>query len=152
MTGTIGTLALPTLLWIMLGGGCGAAVRYLLTVTIPPFPASVTNNRPFLHPAILLANLLGSGILGFLTGLYVMTGHASRTLFVALSVGLCGGLTTFSTAMVELAQMLMDTESTESLSTTILRAVLGAVFPLAVAMSAYGIALLIGHYVGQHVW
>ncbi|WP_179394843.1 fluoride efflux transporter FluC [Lacticaseibacillus absianus] len=75
--------------WIALGAGCGATLRYLTT----QWSKQRWPGRPV---ATILVNLSGALVAGMLASL-PSTGWR-RSLLVT---GLCGGLTTFSTMMVD---------------------------------------------------
>lgn len=82
-------------LGICVAGGLGAGLRFLVDGLIAerhalPLPIGT-----------LIINITGSLALGLLTGA-LTTGHP---LLAILGVGLCGGFTTFSTAMLEAAQL-----------------------------------------------
>ncbi|MEZ0163375.1 CrcB family protein [Kineococcus sp. LSe6-4] len=82
---------------LTLAGGAGAAARYVLD-------GEVRARRPSQFPwGILLVNVLGSLLLGFLTGL-VLTGADPRWALV-LGTGFCGGFTTFSTAVTDTVRL-----------------------------------------------
>ncbi|WP_271800167.1 fluoride efflux transporter FluC [Dietzia maris] len=80
--------------WLALGGGAGAALRYVLDVAV-----SSRWRRPF-PLATSLINVSGSLALGLLVG-WFYAGAAKPGWSLAVSVigtGLLGGYTTFSTA------------------------------------------------------
>lgn len=80
--------------WLALGGGAGAALRYVLDVAV-----SSRWRRPF-PLATFLINVSGSLALGVLVG-WFYAGDAKPGWSLAVSVigtGLLGGYTTFSTA------------------------------------------------------
>ncbi len=74
-------------LMVFLGGGVGSVLRYVVGLALPyaAFPC-----------ATLVVNAAGSFLIGFLGALAVRLGW-SEALRLALTVGLCGGFTTFST-------------------------------------------------------
>ncbi len=87
-----------TTLWVALAGGGGAAARFLVD-------GAITSRRALRFPwATVLINVLGSLLLGFLTGLVLFRGAPSGLLTIA-GVGFCGGFTTFSTASVETVRL-----------------------------------------------
>lgn len=73
--------------WVAIGGVIGSLFRYLLNELIGPDPLSV-----------LVANLIGVMIAGF--AVVYCTHHANPKLRHFLLPGFCGGLTTFSSAML----------------------------------------------------
>ena len=75
------------LLMVFVGGGVGSALRYLATVALPAavFPW-----------ATFAVNVVGSFAIGLLGGWSVRFGWSDAAR-LALTVGLCGGFTTFST-------------------------------------------------------
>lgn len=81
---------------VALGAAVGAVLRFLVDRGItarwaPTFPA-----------ATLLINVTGSFVLGVVTGLSAVLGPVWT---LALGTGLCGGYTTFSTAMVDAVRL-----------------------------------------------
>lgn len=88
-----------TPLWLALAGGLGAGSRYSLDLWLRP---RVSSRLPW---STLLVNVTGSFALGLLVGTGTGTGDAWRTV---LGVGFLGGYTTFSTASVETAQLVLD--------------------------------------------
>lgn len=77
-------------------GGVGAALRYLVDNAVP---ARIRAQYPW---GILLVNLTGSFALGALTG------AAPEVWLTIVGTGLLGGYTTFSTAAVDAARLLLD--------------------------------------------
>ncbi len=90
------------LLMVGLGSFAGGALRFLLARFVQ---ASSTSSFPWGTTAV---NLLGCLVLGVLYGLFSrgLLPHAETRLF--LTVGLCGGFTTFSTLMNESFLMLKE--------------------------------------------
>jgi len=75
---------------VLVGGAVGSALRYAVGgVWLTP----VSLNFPW---GTLAVNVSGSLALGFL-GRYFAPPHGSHVVFLLLTVGLCGGFTTFST-------------------------------------------------------
>jgi fluoride exporter len=79
---------------IALGGAAGTLLRVLVSRLLPAaangFPADT-----------LIVNLVGSFVLGFVVVVAVERAAPSRYLRPLLGTGFCGGLTTFSTFVVE---------------------------------------------------
>ena len=82
---------LKNLLFVGLGGFIGSIARFLLS--------RLNNQVEFLAIPIgtLLVNVLGSLLIGFLTGIAEKSPIMTVELRMLLMVGLCGGFTTFST-------------------------------------------------------
>lgn len=86
------------IVWLTLAGGFGAAARFALD-------GAVRTRWPSQFPwGILLINVLGSFLLGLLTGL-VLDGAADPAWRLVLGVGFCGGFTTFSTALTDTVRL-----------------------------------------------
>jgi len=79
---------------VLAGGALGSALRYAIA-GVWLTPASLT--FPW---GTLVVNVTGSMALGFL-GRYFAPPQASHALFLFLTVGICGGYTTFSTFTLE---------------------------------------------------
>ena len=79
---------------VMVGGAVGSGLRYLVATALPE------SLDGFPWPTFLV-NLLGSFLLGLLSGLAVRSDILSRTTLLLLGTGLCGGFTTFSTFSME---------------------------------------------------
>lgn len=88
------------LIAIFLGGGIGAVSRFLITLNL----TKIYNvNLPI---ATFLVNIIGSFVIGFLYILFMGKTDLTPALKFALTVGFCGGLTTFSTFSLELFEMI----------------------------------------------
>ncbi len=88
------------LIAIFLGGGIGAVSRFLITLNL----TKIYNvNLPI---ATFLVNIIGSFAIGFLYILFMGKTDLTPALKFALTVGFCGGLTTFSTFSLELFEMI----------------------------------------------
>ncbi len=90
-----------TLLWVVLAGGLGAMLRFGVDRGI---------ERALRRPSvagIVAVNLLGSFVLGAIVGSSIHSLGAtplppiSPTAYAVVTTGLCGGFTTFSTAMAD---------------------------------------------------
>ncbi len=80
---------------LALAGGLGAGTRFVLDGVLA---ARIGRGLP---TATLIINVIGSFLLGLLTG----WGADHRAIREVLGVGLLGGFTTFSTASVELVRL-----------------------------------------------
>jgi len=81
-------------LLVFLGGGLGSVARYWLSLKLNNFESAI----PY---GTLLANILGSLIIGFILGYSSRTGLLSENQSLLLATGFCGGFTTFSTFAYE---------------------------------------------------
>lgn len=89
------------LLYIFIGGGAGSVLRYLLSRGL---------NLTFQIPiGTLIVNVIGSFILGLILG-YVLKNNTTDPLILMLTVGFCGGFTTFSAFAVENLTLLRQGE------------------------------------------
>ena len=79
---------------VFLGGGLGSVARYWLSLKLNNFENSI----PF---GTLLANILGSLIIGIIFGYSAKSGVLSENHSLLLATGFCGGFTTFSTFAYE---------------------------------------------------
>lgn len=75
---------------IFIGGGLGSLSRYGIAVLLKMY----SMDFPL---ATLSVNIIGSLILGFAAALFWREAPMHYTLKLAITVGFCGGLTTFST-------------------------------------------------------
>ena len=80
---------MKSLLLIFLGGGTGSVLRYLLTISIY---RQGTTNFPW---GTFAVNILGCILIGVF---YTLTSriHINNDIRLMLTIGLCGGFTTFS--------------------------------------------------------
>ncbi|WP_404433855.1 CrcB family protein [Microbacterium lacus] len=86
------------MLLIMIGGGTGAALRFIVDGLI------LSRTRSGFPWGTMVINVTGSLISGFLAGLAGASLLGAEA-WLILSVGLMGGFTTFSTAMVDTVRM-----------------------------------------------
>jgi CrcB protein len=89
-------------LWICLGGAIGTGARYLLSGWLA---RSTGAGFPW---GTLAVNALGSFLLGFLMQVSLTTGLLPPTLRLALTTGVMGGFTTYSTFNYETLQLFED--------------------------------------------
>jgi len=71
---------------VFIGGGLGSALRYAANCCI----------KTEAHHSTLLVNFIGSLILGFVFYYFAQRLHLNEEVRLLLTVGFCGGLTTFS--------------------------------------------------------
>lgn len=88
------------LLAIFLGGGIGAVSRYLISLNL------AKNFEINLPVSTFLVNVIGSFVIGFLYILFIEKADITPAVKLVLTVGFCGGLTTFSTFSLELFEMI----------------------------------------------
>lgn len=89
------------LLLMAVAGGLGAVARFVIDSAVR------SRVRTALPVGTLLVNLLGSLVLGMLSGAVLRHG-ADPDLRLVLGTGFCGGLTTFSTASVECVRLVQQ--------------------------------------------
>lgn len=87
---------LVNFLMVGLGGAAGSMLRY--GITILGSALGISGNT-----ATFFVNTLGSFLIGLLTGCC-----RQETLLLLLTVGLCGGFTTFSTFSMQNVRMLQE--------------------------------------------
>ncbi len=88
---------------VMIGGGIGAAARFVVDGWIR------SRSRRAFPVATVTINVTGSLLIGLLTGLHLFAEFGS-VWFTAATSGVCGGYTTFSTAMVETVRLVQAGE------------------------------------------
>jgi CrcB protein len=85
------------------GGFIGSALRFLLALVAQRYSISFPHGT-------LWANLLGCLAVGLIAALAAATEVLSPAVRLLLATGLCGGFTTMSSFIYELAQLLRDNE------------------------------------------
>lgn len=120
------------LLAIFIGGGLGSVSRYLVNILLKAQSLSF----PF---ATLSVNIIGSFILGFAAALFWNKAPFHDTLKLALTVGFCGGLTTFSTFSWEAFDLIKQGE--------ILLAILYVLISFIACLAAVGAGVFLAKYV-----
>lgn len=83
-----------TAFFVFIGGGLGALTRYGLGNL---FPFQILS----IQISTLLANIIGSSIAGFFLAILIKSPNNTQLKAIAL-IGFCGGLTTFSSYIIEL--------------------------------------------------
>lgn len=78
------------LIFIMIGGGIGSALRWGISQRLNTL-------FPFLPPGTLISNILAGFIIGFATEIFTQHTSFPPTVKLMITTGLCGGLSTFST-------------------------------------------------------
>ena len=133
-------MSLGLVLAVGLAAGTGAVLRALAEIAqtrvLDRWYARF-GDRWFVRPgwATLVVNVVGSALLGVVAGLVATRGWDDRWLAV-VGAGLAGGLTTFSTLAVELADDLRGREIRSGLVRVVTHLALG----LAAAAAGYAVA------------
>ena len=93
-------------LWICLGGAVGSGARYLVAGWVQTRVQEwLGHGFPY---GTFAVNLLGSFLLGVLMQVGMTVESMSPTLRMALSIGVMGGFTTYSTFSYETMRLLQD--------------------------------------------
>jgi CrcB protein len=122
---------------VAIGGALGTVGRYELALAEP-----VQSGRfPW---ATFTANLIGSLVLGIAVVVLVDDRSSMRVPRAFVAVGFCGGLTTFSTWMVESVLLTRDGHAGTAALYLVVSLVLGLV---AVALGAWATRVLVGRTV-----
>ena len=112
---------LKEIIAVFIGGGIGSILRFLLN----KIEIVSENNYPY---STFISNVIGCFILGLVLGYFIKNGSNNSTLFVFLTVGLCGGFTTFSTFSNENLQLIQNGHILSFLIYTLLSLILGIMF------------------------
>jgi len=91
-------MGIPELLFVALGGAVGACTRYALIETVNRNRDKAAPQSKHFPLGTIVVNVIGSFLIGLLAGIFPVANSSARLLLVT---GLCGGLTTFSTASVD---------------------------------------------------
>ena len=92
---------LKEIIAVFIGGGLGSVLRYLVN----KIEIISENNFPY---STFISNFLGCFILGLVLGYFIKNENPNSILFVFLTIGLCGGFTTFSTFSNESLQLIQN--------------------------------------------
>lgn len=110
------------------GGALGTVLRYELALAEPV----VSGRFPW---ATFTANIVGAVLLGIVLTLFVDSWAPTQYLRPFAAVGLCGGLTTFSTWMVESVLLVRDDAAATAVLYLVVSVVVGVA---AVALGVFG--------------
>lgn len=106
---------------VFLGGGIGAVLRYLTGVLF------VQYLKFHLPLPTFVVNVVGCFILGFVYVLCLEKVQLNPALKLLITVGFCGGLTTFSTFSFEIFDMIQNVQYIHAALYTIVSLVIGVV-------------------------
>ena len=90
---------LKEIIAVFIGGGIGSVLRFMVN----KIEFISENNIPY---PTLISNILGCFILGLVLGYFLKNENPNSILFVFLTVGVCGGFTTFSSFSYENLELL----------------------------------------------
>lgn len=90
---------IQNILFVFVGGGIGCVLRYFISLLGSNFSTTMPIST-------FIANILGCFIIGFLYALCSLVANFSQEMKLFVMVGLCGGLTTFSTFSLELVTII----------------------------------------------
>ncbi len=88
-------------LLVFLGGGIGSGLRYLISKALNPYIASF-------YLGTFGVNILGCLIIGTTLGLAAKWTDLSNNLILFITIGFCGGFTTFSSFALEEYGMIQE--------------------------------------------
>jgi len=92
---------LKEIIAVFVGGGIGSILRFLIS------RMSIINNSNFPLPTFI-SNILGCIFLGIFLSYFIKNNNTESTFFIFLTVGVCGGFTTFSSFSNESLQLIQN--------------------------------------------
>lgn len=115
---------MPTIMWVALGGGIGAACRFAVSGQVARL---LGNEFPY---GTLSVNVLGGFLMGALVTWLALKIDGGAELRAFLGVGVLGGFTTFSAFSLEV-MLLIDRQAWMAVAIYVLASVLATVLALA---------------------
>ena len=94
---------LKEIIAVFIGGGLGSVLRFLIN------KIQIISDKNFPY-STFISNFLGCLILGIVLGYFIKNENTNSMLFVFLTVGICGGFTTFSSFSNESLQLIQNGE------------------------------------------
>jgi len=88
-------------LLVFLGGGIGSGLRYLISKALNPY-------LPSFYLGTFGVNILGCLLIGITLGLGAKWSSLSNNLILFITIGFCGGFTTFSSFALEEYGMIQE--------------------------------------------
>ena len=92
-------------IFIVIGGSCGALLRYLLVKAFNSLPLLNLGKIPL---SIILVNIIGSFLFGALLFFLKQLGDISENVKIFLFTGFLGSFTTYSTFIYEISLLLVE--------------------------------------------
>ena len=90
-----------SIIFVFIGGGVGSLIRFIITKysdkNLISFPLGTS-----------ISNLIGCFVIGCLIAYYDKYNIPKKDIYLLVSVGFCGGLTTFSTFILDIFHMLKN--------------------------------------------
>ena len=110
-----------SIIFVFLGGGVGSLIRFIITKysdkNLISFPLGTS-----------ISNLIGCFVIGSLIAYYDKYNIPKKDIYLLVSVGFCGGLTTFSTFILDIFHMLKNENLLTLLSYFSVNFILGFLF------------------------
>lgn len=94
-------LILQRTLWVFIGGGVGAALRFIVAMLVT---MSFGSGFPL---GILVVNIVGSFVMGYISYYVTTLGVSQSYLVYLLMTGVLGGFTTFSSFSIDTITLFM---------------------------------------------
>ncbi len=112
---------LKSIVLVFFGGGIGSSIRYIITKYF-------SKNSISFPLGTSVSNLIGCFIIGLLIAYYDKNDIPKLDTFLFVSIGFCGGLTTFSSLMLDILYLTKSENSLYLLTYLGLNFILGFFF------------------------